>query len=253
MHIQTGWTASKFEGFVNDCRGTMTVGVRWGKVIVACERVLIWGASDQCRVNYPILRQLGCRIEALIDNTPDKRSPFDGVPIYVGEQGLVNFLETAKINGLGFVVAIGNPFGHMRTKLHKLMKAKGLTPTSFADPTALVCSTVTYGEGLQVMASAIIHNDVKIGIQCIINTRALVEHDCVLGDGVEIAPGAVLCGRVHVGENSWIGANATVGPRISIGDNSIIGAGAVVVKDVPSNVVVVGVPARVIRENLKHE
>jgi len=231
----------------------MTYSERWSKVPVVRERLVVWGASDQCRVNYPILRQLGCRIEALIDDMPDKRSPFDDVPIYPGEQGLDAFLQASEIGELGFVVAIGNPYGHMRTKLHYLMKGKGLTPISFADPTALICNTVTYGEGLQVMASAIVHNDVEIGIQCIINTRALVEHDCVLKDGVEIAPGAVLCGRVRVGENSWIGANATVGPRVVIGDNSIIGAGAVVMTDIPSNVVAVGVPARVIRENLKHE
>ncbi|RLS97965.1 MAG: acetyltransferase [Planctomycetota bacterium] len=231
----------------------MAVSERWGEVVVACERLVIWGASDQCRVNYPILKQLGCQIEALIDDTANKCSPFDGVPIYLGEQGLDAFLQVSEVGSLGFVVAIGNPFGHVRMKLHRFMKGKGLLPVSFADPTALICKTVIYGEGLQIMPAAIVHNDVKIGDQCIINTRALVEHDCVLKDGVEIGPGAVLCGRVHVGENSWIGANATVGPRMTIGDNSIIGAGAVVVTDIPSNVVSVGVPARVIRGNLKHE
>lgn len=231
----------------------MVTGERWQKVSIVRDRLVIWGASDQCRVNYPILKQLGCQIEALIDNTPDKRSPFEGVPIYVGEQGLDAMLQASKIGGLGFVVAIGNPFGHVRMKLHFLMKGKGLLPVSFADPTALICKTAVYGEGLQVMPAAIVHNDVKIGDQCIINTRALVEHDCVLKDGVEIGPGAVLCGRVRVGENSWIGANATVRPRVNIGGNSIIGAGAVVVTDIPSNVVAVGVPAKVIRENLKHE
>lgn len=231
----------------------MVAGKRWQKVSVVRDRLIIWGASDQCRVNYPILKQLGCQIEALIDDTPGKYSPFEEIPIYPGEQGLDAFLQTSKTGGLGFVVAIGNPFGHVRMRLHRLMKGKGLLPVSFADPTALICKTAVYGEGLQVMPAAIVHNDVKMGDQCIINTRALVEHDCVLKDGVEIAPGAVLCGRVHVGKNSWIGANATVNPRVIIGDNSIIGAGAVVVTDIPSNVVAVGVPARVIRENLKHE
>jgi UDP-perosamine 4-acetyltransferase len=103
------------------------------------------------------------------------------------------------------------------------------------------------------MPAAILHSDVEIGDQCIINTRALVEHDCVLEDGVEIGPGAVLCGRVHIGKNSWIGANATIKQRLIIGENSIIGAGSVVVTDIPSNVVAVGVPAKVISENQKHE
>lgn len=231
----------------------MVTGERWQKVSIVRDRLVIWGASDQCRVNYPILKQLGFQIEALIDDTANKRSPFDDVPIYVSEQGLDAFLQTTEIGGLGFVVAIGNPFGHVRMKLHRLMKEKGLLPVSFADPTALICKTAFHGEGLQVMPAAIVHNDVKIGDQCIINTHALVEHDCVLKDGVEIGPGAVLCGRVRVGENSWIGANATIRPRVVIGDNSIIGAGAVVVTDIPSNVVVVGVPAKVIRENMKYE
>jgi sugar O-acyltransferase (sialic acid O-acetyltransferase NeuD family) len=226
---------------------------RWKKVITKRKRLILWGASDQCRVNYVILKQLGCQIDALIDDTPNKRSPFEGVPIYFGEDGFKSFIKSSKSLELGFVVAIGNPFGSVRTKLHYLMKRNGLTAISFADSTALICKSAIYGEGLQVMPQAIVHNDVEIGIQCIINTGAIVEHDCVLNDGVEIGPGAVLCGRVHVGRNSWIGANATVRPRVVIGENSIIGAGAVVVTDIPSNVVAVGVPAKVMRENIKHE
>ncbi len=231
----------------------MTAGNRWGKVNVPCTCLVLWGASDQCRVNYPILKQLGCEVVALIDDTPDMRSPFKNVPLYMGEQGLDEFLDTANGEELGFIVAIGNPYGYVRMQLHDRLKGKGLVSISFADPTALICHTAHYGEGLQMMPTAVVHNNVRIGTQCIINTRALIEHDCVLKDGVEIGPGAVLCGRVSVGSNTWIGANATVRPRINIGDNTIIGAGAVVVTDIPDNAVAVGVPAKVIRENQIHE
>jgi sugar O-acyltransferase (sialic acid O-acetyltransferase NeuD family) len=227
----------------------MSVDERWSKVNVGHLSLVMWGASDQCRVNYPILKKLGCRIEALIDDTPGKRSPFVGVPIYTGEEGLNLFLKISRAENFGFVVAIGNPFGNVRVKLHSLLKGKGLTPVSFSDPTALICKSAVHGEGIQVMPAAIVHSYVRIGTQCILNTRALVEHDCVLGDGVEIGPGAVICGRVYVGDNTWIGANATVRPSVTIGKNTIIGAGAVVVEDIPDNVVAVGVPARIIREN----
>lgn len=53
---------------------------------------------------------------------------------------------------------------------------------------------------------------------------------------------------VHIGNNVWIGAGATVLPGVTIGDNSVIGAGSVVTKDIPSGVVAVGNPCRVIRE-----
>lgn len=53
---------------------------------------------------------------------------------------------------------------------------------------------------------------------------------------------------VHIGKNCWIGAGALIMPGITIGDNSVIGAGSVVTKDIPSNVVAVGNPCRVLRE-----
>ena len=53
---------------------------------------------------------------------------------------------------------------------------------------------------------------------------------------------------VHIGNNVWIGAGAIVLPGVKIGDNTVIGAGSVVTKDIPSNVVAVGNPCRVLRE-----
>ena len=47
---------------------------------------------------------------------------------------------------------------------------------------------------------------------------------------------------VHIGKNCWIGTGAIIVPGITIGDNVVIGAGSVVTKDIPSNVVAVGVP-----------
>ena len=54
--------------------------------------------------------------------------------------------------------------------------------------------------------------------------------------------------EVHIGNNVWIGAGTVIVPGVTIGDNSVIGAGSVVTKDIPSNVVAVGVPCRVMRE-----
>ncbi len=53
---------------------------------------------------------------------------------------------------------------------------------------------------------------------------------------------------VRIGRNCWIGAGALIMPGITIGDNVVVGAGSVVTKDLPSNVVAVGNPCRVLRE-----
>lgn len=53
---------------------------------------------------------------------------------------------------------------------------------------------------------------------------------------------------VTIGNNVWIGAHVAILPGVTIGDNVVIGAGSVVAKDIPSNVLAVGNPCRVIRE-----
>ncbi|WP_068268453.1 sugar O-acetyltransferase [Caviibacter abscessus] len=52
---------------------------------------------------------------------------------------------------------------------------------------------------------------------------------------------------ITVGNNVWIGGNVVVLPGVSIGDNTVIGAGSVVTRDIPSNVVAVGNPCKVIK------
>lgn len=58
---------------------------------------------------------------------------------------------------------------------------------------------------------------------------------------------------VKIGKNCWIGAGAIIVPGVTIGDNTVIGAGSVVTKDIPSNVVAVGNPCRVMREISEHD
>lgn len=58
---------------------------------------------------------------------------------------------------------------------------------------------------------------------------------------------------VHIGKNCWLGAGVIVLPGVTIGDNSVIGAGSVVTKDIPSNVIAVGNPCKVLREISEHD
>lgn len=55
---------------------------------------------------------------------------------------------------------------------------------------------------------------------------------------------------IRIGENVWIGSNVRICKGVSIGDNSVIGANSVVTKDIPSNCIAVGLPAKVVKENI---
>lgn len=58
---------------------------------------------------------------------------------------------------------------------------------------------------------------------------------------------------IHIGKNCWLGAGVIVLPGVHIGDNRVVGAGSVVIKDIPSNVLALGNPCRVLREINKHD
>lgn len=103
------------------------------------------------------------------------------------------------------------------------------------------------------------------------NLTVVDDADIYIGDSVMIAPNVVIatgthpiCPElrekayqynlpVHIGNRVWIGAGAIILSGVTIGDDSVIGAGSVVTKDIPSGVIAVGNPCRVLREINEHD
>lgn len=84
----------------------------------------------------------------------------------------------------------------------------------------------------------------KIGKGVLINTRASVHHESIVGEYSEIGPGAILLGGTKIGSMCRIGAGAIILPGIQLGDEVIVGAGAVVTRDFGPGSKVIGVPGR---------
>jgi sugar O-acyltransferase (sialic acid O-acetyltransferase NeuD family) len=207
-------------------------------------KVILYGGTGQAKVVRPIMEYYGSKVVAVFDDTPDLPSPFPDVDLYCGWENFQRWICSQDRSQIGFCVAIGNPHGRERLRLHERLTREGLNPVTIAHPTAWIASNAVIGVGSQILAGSIIAPETRIHRCCIINTKASVDHECVLEDGVEVAPGATLCGLVYAGVNAWICAGATVLPRIRIGPDAIVGAGAVVLRDVPTGVTVAGVPAK---------
>ena len=105
----------------------------------------------------------------------------------------------------------------------------------------------------------------NFNLTCVDDTHIWVGSNTMFGPNVVLATaGHPLMGElrmkgiqfnmpIHIGTNCWLGAGVIVMPGVSIGDNTIIGAGSIVTKDVPSNVIAVGNPCKILREVGEHD
>ena len=90
------------------------------------------------------------------------------------------------------------------------------------------------------------------GIGCVIHKDSIIGSKCTLGQGITIGGRGKRGSAPIIGSNVFIGAGARILGPITIGDNVIVGPNAVVIKDVKSNSIVVGVPARIVRTNINN-
>lgn len=206
--------------------------------------LIVIGGGGHAKVLIDVLLLNSMTVLGITDPnlTKDKKSIL-GVPV-IGDDDFVLRYSPGNIelvNGLGSIGSTDN-----RKRLYKYFKDKGYNFAKVLHPSVVLSPHSETGEGVQIMAGAIIQVGSKIGVNSLINTRASIDHDCIIGNHVHIAPGVSLSGGVVVGDDVHIGTGATVIQGIRIGPNSIIGAGALVNKDVSQGMTVMGVPARVV-------
>jgi UDP-perosamine 4-acetyltransferase len=206
------------------------------------KKIIILGASVFAEEVADIVAQIGdCEVVGFVEgiNRDRCKERLLGLPIvWIEEVGELQ-------NGCQGLCAVGST-----KRKHFIQQAidAGLSFTSAVHPSAQVSNTSKIGEGTIVSPGVIVAAHTAIGSHVIVNRGVLIGHHTNVGDFVTISPGANIAGRVKIGDCCYIGMGSIVIDGIAIGSNSIVAAGAVVTKDVPENVLVAGIPAKVTKQ-----
>ncbi|MGR6981186.1 acetyltransferase [Testudinibacter sp. P27/CKL/0425] len=206
------------------------------------EQLIIIGAGGFAKSVLDSLDLNRYNVVGFIDSFKDVGSIYLGYSILANDIELLENKENYK-----YFIAIGN--NRHRYDKYQILKKYELKIITVIDNTAFVSRMAAIGEGVYIGKSVIINSCSTIGDDTIVNTKALVEHGNSIGNHCNISTNVTLNGDVIVGDFSFIGSSCVTNGQITIGSNALIGSGSVIIRNVPDNVVVAGVPAKYLRDN----
>ena len=134
--------------------------------------------------------------------------------------------------------------------MRRLFKAVGKNVWIEPDFRCEFGKNISIGDDVYINFGCVILDcgQVKIGNEVLIGPNVGIYDANHALDAVERMDGALLPGKVTIGNRVWIGGGTIILPNVTIGDDTVIGAGSIVTHDIPSGVVAVGNPCRVLRE-----
>lgn len=184
-------------------------------------------------------RDLGLAVAGFLDTRRPAGEIVNDCPVLGGE---------ALLDDAGFVAAhrfapaVGD--GGRRLAYADRVERLGGGLATLVHPSNRISPYATIGAGSILLGKSVVNPNAALGRCVLIDWDCTIGHDDRLDDGVFVAPGCHLGGRVVCEPEVFLGLGAVVVPDVTIGARSVVGAGATVTRSLPADVVALGNPAK---------
>jgi sugar O-acyltransferase (sialic acid O-acetyltransferase NeuD family) len=162
---------------------------------------------------------------------------------YIGYPVLGKVADARRYPNAWFIVGVGDP--RARKALAEAVQSYNVNWANLISPTVRIHHSNKIGHGVMIGRYTDLTVGCTIGNHVMLNIHVVLGHAVEVGDYSVVSPNVTINGEGTIGTVSYIGSNAFV-RNLHVGDYSTVGAGSVVVKEVPDDCVVAGVPAKVI-------
>lgn len=147
-----------------------------------------------------------------------------------------------------FCIAIGENYRREKYAVEVLDRFPTLNFPALIHPSANIGPFAKIDRGTLIMPHSVIGTNAIIGSFCLLGAQTYFGHDSYLSDYASLGPAATFAGNGYLGRRSAVGLGAKVREKVKIGDDSVVGPNSFVNKDLPSNVVAFGSPAKIIKQ-----
>lgn len=220
--------------------------IRRGKKVTTSRHLIVLGAGNVAREVIDIVSDINeasrskLRIVFLAEDSSEvpERTVY-GIKVINSRKVLRMNSEDVKL-----LCAVGD---QVRARWIASFESAGFKFATLIHPSAVIAQHATIGDGSVIYPNSFVSSNAIIGRHVLLQAHCSIMHDVEIGDFCTVCSGVHIGGYTKVGARCFIGIGAVIVDRVTIGEGTIIGAGSTVLQDIPTNVVAVGTPARILR------
>jgi sugar O-acyltransferase (sialic acid O-acetyltransferase NeuD family) len=181
-------------------------------------------------------------VAAILSDDPGHGGGFKGIPV-------ATLARAREFGDATYLFLIGSEKSFPRRQ--QMIDALGIAEDRYASifhARASVSGYAKLGHGTVLYAGVVVTSNAVMGNHVMVLPNSVIHHDAMIGACSIIGSNVTIAGSVTVGRGCYIGSASSIRNGITIGDGALIGMAANVVRDVPPGAVMVGNPARQIRD-----